>query len=159
MYYKRVTLSTLTKRLSREERNVYSICKEALTLENIADKTSLHLNQVTEIINCLISEGLINGFDSKEAIKASEAPRKGQKVGNSPETVSEPDDNINELRGRLKSYLEAKLPLDKANNFIEQLNACSSEEALREQAQIISKKITLSVNVSAGKELLSILNH
>ncbi len=65
---------------------------------------------------------------------------------------------LGELHRRLEEYLEAKLPSSKASSFIEQIRVCSSEKELKEKVKSISKKITLMINPSVGKELLSVLD-
>ena len=65
---------------------------------------------------------------------------------------------IGELHKRLEEYLKAKLPSGKASDFIAQIRACSSETELKEKVKTISKKITLIINPSVGKGLLSVLD-
>ena len=71
---------------------------------------------------------------------------------------SETTDSLDKLHQKLAAILKTRLPEKKAMQFIEQLRDCSSEVELKSKTQDISKKITLMVNASVGKELLQALD-
>ena len=78
-------------------------------------------------------------------------------LNSSIKTDGEGSSKIGELHRRLEEYLTTKLPSSKASGFIEQIRVCSSEAELKEKVKSISKKITLIINPSVGKELMSVL--
>ena len=96
--------------------------------------------------------------DNKPRVTPLEKP---QTENLSKEPLSELDEEseLDELLERLESVLVFRLPAEKSKKFVDQLEACSNEEELREKALAISKKVTLLVNASVGKDLLAILDY
>ncbi len=50
----------LQRRLSREELKVYTVCRNAATVQEIAEKTGLDHVQIIIVLNSFIPEGLVN---------------------------------------------------------------------------------------------------
>ncbi len=137
-------------------------CRNKLALNEIVSKTKLEQAHIIKVINAFIAEGLMRQFTSLEDDKAHVKPLEKPKMENLPKEFSskiDQESEVDKLLERLESILIVRLPAKKAGKFIEELRACSSEDELRAKARSISKKITLIVNASVGKELLSLLDY
>ena len=155
LYYKRSLSLPVTRRLSREELRVFTACREAISLENLVAKTKLQQDQIISVINTFVSEGLMAKFGSLEDAHQTSF-EKPSVVATSTTKVNNP---TNELRQRIESFLVARLPSTKSQKFIEQFHTCSNESELKETTRVVAKKISLIVNASVGKELLSLIDY
>ena len=78
MYYKRTVSIPYKRLLSRNELRVFTSCRTILKLEDIVDKAALPENEVVEIMNTFISEGLVNKFDSYDSAQDYEENEKSR---------------------------------------------------------------------------------
>ncbi len=136
---------TFNTQLSNEEMRVYSICNDLVNIEEILDslKLSLDKRQIINALDSLVLKGLI--IISPKKPQDSEPEIKG-------------DDDLTRLYEKLKEALSTCLASEKAQLYINRLEACQNLSELRITARKIAIKLKLTMNTSVGKALLDLID-
>jgi len=125
--------------MTREERKVYTACRDPMTIQDLAAKTKLDDGLVNTIVTQLLSEGIIVDLDGTPVIKSEPIP----------ET---PKVDIEGLKAELERTLTQQLG-NKAAPYIKQVQACMDIEELEKVARSQVMKLNFAVSQQAGAAL------
>ena len=126
--------------LSQEQIEVYALCDNPVTIQDLLSLTSAKEDKIKAILEFLISQELIVTFGKQQLKKSN--------------SVKKRDPEFYQLRQRLESFLVEKLPPKKAIAFSKELNTCSNEPDLRATGQ----RIATLIDKSIGEEMLNLLD-
>ncbi|GIW39277.1 MAG: hypothetical protein KatS3mg075_758 [Meiothermus sp.] len=139
----RQTTKSLDILLSRDERLVYSLCREAISDVVLAQRTQLAHEAIDKALSTLVAHGLI------ERIDLSHDPQ--NRSSNSQPIASAPDPLV-EAKTRLASVLTTELG-NQAAKFLPEIESKKDLRELEEWSRKLILKLRLTMSQKAADSL------
>lgn len=135
----RHTSKTLDMLLNREQRTVYSLCRQEISKDELTVKTQLTPDVLDSTLSALIGFGLIEQVASSAPASTQPAP-------------SHPPDQLAETKAKLVAALQTTLG-SRAANYTAEIQSKQSMADLEEMALRLAIKLRLTVSQQAASSL------
>jgi hypothetical protein len=139
----RQTAKTLNILLNRDERLVYSLCREETSDIVLAQRTQLPLDVLDETLSALLEHGLIEKVASSQEVASRSL--------DSPHDTPLPD-KLSTTKAQLAAILEAELG-EQAKKFLSEIESKQNLGELEEWSRKLVLKLRLTLSQKAANTL------
>ncbi len=139
----RQTAKTLDFLLNRDERLVYSLCREEISDIVLAQRTQLPLDVLNKTLSALLEHGLIE--------KVASSPEVASRSLDSPSVMPLPD-KLSTTKAQLAAILEAELG-ERAKKFLSEIESKQNLGELEEWSRKLVLKLRLTLSQKAANTL------